>query len=338
MSSDVDDDGPLLIERQGSFMFGGRSVARDDDLFLGDHGYARYQIPIKARPYPLVFWHGASTSGVGWESAPDDRQSFQSLLLRRGFATYVIDQPRKGRSGGSPLEEPMVVKPPSSVDSWNMWRLGRWDPPHPPEFYANLQMNTRDDVVDQLLRQRTPEIGPSVNDDIEVALDAMDALLQRTGPCVLVLHSNSGKDGWRLRIRNDRVAGIVAYEPSAFVFPEDDQPEDVPTTSERVRSITHPIVVDSEAFMRLARIPITLVYGDNIGDVPSENLGVELWRVNLQRARQFQTALERVGGSVELLELPTIGIVGNTHFAFSDTNNIEIAQLLVRFLEGANLG
>jgi hypothetical protein len=30
--------------------------------------------------------------------------------------------------------------------------------------------------------------------------------------------------------------------------------------------------------------------------------------------------------------------VGNTHFAFSDTNNIEIAQLLVRFLEGANLG
>jgi hypothetical protein len=80
------------------------------------------------------------------------------------------------------------------------------------------------------------------------------------------------------------------------------------------------------------------VYGDNIGDIPSDNLGVELWRVNLQRAKQFQAAMARVGGSVELLELPTIGITGNTHFAFSDTNNVEIADLLVRFLEAANLG
>jgi pimeloyl-ACP methyl ester carboxylesterase len=338
VDSDVEDGVPLLIERQGSFTFGGRTDSRDDDVFLGDHGYARYQIPITARPYPLVFWHGASTSGAGWESTPDDRESFQSLLLRRGFATYVIDQPRKGRSGGSPFAESMVLKPASTVDSWNMWRLGVWDPPGPREFHTNLQMDTRENVVDQLLRQRTPEIGPSVNDDFEVALDAMDALLQRTGPCVLVLHSNSGKDGWRLRIRNDLVAGIVAYEPSAFVFSESDQPEDIPTTSERVRSITHPILVAPEDFMQLARIPIQLVYGDNIHDVPSENLGVELWRVNLQRAKQFQAAINRVGGSVELLELPTIGITGNTHFAFSDTNNVEIAELFVSFLEAGDLG
>jgi hypothetical protein len=338
VGSDIEEEHLLTIDRQGSFMFGGRTVPRDGDVFFGDHGYARYQIPIKARPYPLVFWHGASTSGAGWESTPDDHESFQSLLLRRGFMTYVIDQPRKGRSGGSPFAESMMLKPASTVDSWNMWRLGVWDPPRPREFYANLQMDTREDVVDQLLRQRTPEIGPSVNDDSEIALDAMDALLQRTGPCVLVLHSNSGKDGWRLRIRNDLVTGIVAYEPSAFVFSENDQPKDIPTTSERVRSITRPILVAPEDFMQLARIPIQLVYGDNIGDIPSENLGIELWRVNLQRAKQFQAAMARVGGSAELLELPTIGVTGNTHFAFSDTNNVEIAELFVEFLEAANLG
>lgn len=338
MSSHGDSASPLVIARQGSFMFGGRTDARDCDVFYGDHGYARYQIPVAARPYPLVFWHGASTSGVGWESTPDDRESFQSLLLRRGFATYVIDQPRKGRSGGSPFAESITLTPASTVDSWNMWRLGVWDPPHPRVFHANLQLDTRENVVDQLLRQRTPEIGPSLNDDFEAALAAMDALLQRIGQCILVLHSNSGKDGWRLRMRNDLIAGIVAYEPSAFIFSKSDQPDDVPTTSERVRSITRPILVDPEHFSQLARIPIQLVYGDNIGDIPSENLGVELWRVNLQRAKQFQAAVKRIGGSVQLLELPTVGITGNTHFAFSDTNNVEIADLFVAFIEAAKLG
>lgn len=338
MDSDIEDESPLLIERQGSLMFGGRTVLRDGDVFLGDHGYARYQIPVNARPFPLVFWHGASTSGVGWECTPDGREGFQTLLLRRRFATYVIDQPRKGRSGGPPFEEAVNLKPPSKVDSWNIWRLGVWEPPSPPTFHANLRMDTGENTVDQLFRQRTPEIGASLNDDYEVVLDAMNSLLQRIGRSILVLHSNSGKDGWRLRTRNERVAGIVAYEPSAFVFPENDPPADVDTKNERVQSITRPILVDPEEFQQLAGIPIQLVYGDNVRDVPSENIGAELWRVDLQRAKQFQAAINRIGGSVELLELPKIGVMGNTHFPFSDLNNVEVAQILVKFLEASHLG
>jgi hypothetical protein len=199
-------------------------------------------------------------------------------------------------------------------------------------------MDTGENTVDQLFRQRTPEIGASLNDDYEVVLDAMNSLLQRIGRSILVLHSNSGKDGWRLRTRNERVAGIVAYEPSAFVFPENDPPADVDTKNERVQSITRPILVDPEEFQQLAGIPIQLVYGDNVRDVPSENIGAELWRVDLQRAKQFQAAINRIGGSVELLELPKIGVMGNTHFPFSDLNNVEVAQILVKFLEASHLG
>jgi hypothetical protein len=35
--------------------------------------------------------------------------------------------------------------------------------------------------------------------------------------------------------------------------------------------------------------------------------------------------------------LPEIGIRGNTHFAFSDLNNLEIADLLTKFLKEKGL-
>jgi hypothetical protein len=38
-----------------------------------------------------------------------------------------------------------------------------------------------------------------------------------------------------------------------------------------------------------------------------------------------------------LLHLPDIGVYGNTHFAFSDLNNVQIADLLSDFLKSKGL-
>jgi hypothetical protein len=58
---------PLIIENQGSFAIGGKTKKHEGvfstDHFLtpegqiayGDHAYVFYQIPVHARPYPLVF-------------------------------------------------------------------------------------------------------------------------------------------------------------------------------------------------------------------------------------------------------------------------------------------
>jgi hypothetical protein len=79
------------------------------------------------------------------------------------------------------------------------------------------------------------------------------------------------------------------------------------------------------------------VYGDNIADEPSGIFGVELWRVNRIRARQFVAALLQRGGDVTLLELPKRAIYGNTHFPFWDLNNAEIADLVHGFLHDREL-
>ena len=89
---------PFVLQTQGRFAFGGTVVTGDNgDTFHGDHGYVQYQIPQDARQYPLVMWHGGGQFSKTWETTPDGRDGYQNIFLRRGFSTYIIDQPGRGR-------------------------------------------------------------------------------------------------------------------------------------------------------------------------------------------------------------------------------------------------
>jgi hypothetical protein len=59
--------------------------------------------------------------------------------------------------------------------------------------------------------------------------------------------------------------------------------------------------------------------------------------VRLAMARLWRDAVNRHGGDVTLVHLPEMGIRGNTHFPFSDLNNLQIADLLSAFLEEKGL-
>ena len=47
---------------------------------------------------------------------------------------------------------------------------------------------------------------------------------------------------------------------------------------------------------------------------------------------------ESHGGDVTVVHLPEIGIHGNTHFLFSDLNNLEIADLMSNWLTRKRAG
>jgi hypothetical protein len=47
--------------------------------------------------------------------------------------------------------------------------------------------------------------------------------------------------------------------------------------------------------------------------------------------------VNRKGGDATLVHLPEIGIRGNTHFPFSDLNNLEIADLMSKFFREKGL-
>ena len=46
----------------------------------------------------------------------------------------------------------------------------------------------------------------------------------------------------------------------------------------------------------------------------------------------------RHGGDAKVVHLLEIGIRGNTHFPFSNLNNVQIADLMSRFLAEKHLG
>src|SRR5512135_1636622 len=194
---------PLTIQEQGSFSVGGRVITNpgtfdpvkmspDGQTLHGDHAYVFYQIPVRARKLPLVFWHGIGQFSKTWETTPDGREGFQNIFLRRRFPVYLIDQPRRGRAGRSTL--PVTITPrPDEQDWFGTFRLGIW-----PDFFPGVQFSRDPEALNQYFRQITPDTGPL---DPAVNSDAVTALFNKIGPGILVTHSHSGGMGWRVAAR-----------------------------------------------------------------------------------------------------------------------------------------
>ncbi|PNB74476.1 alpha/beta hydrolase [Pseudomonas sp. GW456-E7] len=326
------EDSPLIIKDQGSLIAGGGLITQpgrfdpykpmmpDGQTYHGDHVYAFYQVPVDAHPLPIVMWHGAGQSAKSWETTADGREGFQNIFLRRGFSTYLIDQPRRGDAGRSLVET--TIKPVPDEQLWfNQFRIGLW-----PETFEGSQFPRGPQALEQFFRSMTPNTGPY---DIEVASDGVSALLDKTGPAILFTHSQGGGPGWMTAIKSQQVRGIVAFEPgSSFVFPEGEVPAPIPSAFDTLSAQ----VVSKAQFEALTHIPILIIYGDNIPDKPVRLPAQDSWRARLEMARLWRDTVNRHGGDVRLIHLPEIGIRGNSHFPFSDLNNVEIADLVSQFL------
>ena len=91
--------------------------------------------------------------------------------------------------------------------------------------------------------------------------------------------------------------------------------------------------VTATEFANLAKIPIQVVYGDNIPKDPIPDLIADGRRAQVVTSVLFVDALNRKGGQASVLHLPDVGLRGNSHFMFSDLNNIQVADQLSAFLQ-----
>jgi hypothetical protein len=323
---------PLVIQEQGSFAAGGKVVTAPGTFdprkpmepagqtYHGDHAYAFYQIPVNARRLPIVMWHGAGQFSKTWETTADGREGFQNIFLRRGFGVYLIDQPRRGDAGRSMVEA--TVKPTPDEQLWfNQFRIGLW-----PNYFKGVQVAKDAQTRDQFFRAMTPNTGPF---DMNVVSDGVSAVFDKIGPGILFTHSQGGGPGWLTAIKNGNVKAIVAFEPgSSFVFPEGEVPAPIPSAFDTVQGAAVP----ASQFEALTKLPILVLYGDNIPDHAVGLPAQDSWRARLEMARQWRDTLNKHGGDVTLVHLPEIGIKGNTHFPMSDLNNVQIANLVSKFL------
>jgi len=331
------ESGPIVIAKQGSFFAGGTAITNpgtfdpfrfiappDGQTFHGDHAYVQYQIPPDARDLPLVMWHGGGLSGKQWESTPDGREGYQTIFLRRGFAVYILDQPARGRAGRSTVG--ITITPRASEQSlFAPFGLGIW-----PNFFPNAQFPRDSASLDQFWRQQTPNTGPG---DTATVTNAVAALFAKIGPAVLLTHSASGGLGFLTAMKSANVKAIISYDPGQVVFPMGEVPPPIVTP----QGTTIGLAAPASEFAKLTKIPIQIVWSDNIPTSPSPYGGLDLrYRVH-SMAALFVDAVNRHGGDASILNLPDVGLHGNTHFAFSDLNNLQVADLLSHYLHEKGL-
>ncbi len=80
----------------------------------------------------------------------------------------------------------------------------------------------------------------------------------------------------------------------------------------------------------LRNVPHLLVLGDYIDSDP-------FWQGMLQRVHRYLAALRQAGVGVDVIDLPALGIRGNSHFPMMDRNSDAVAALVQAWMDANGL-
>ena len=132
-----------------------------------------------------------------------------------------------------------------------------------------------------------------------------------------------------------KVGGAVLMGHSeSFMFPERAalvDPADVKGVISLESGYACATTFTDEQRATLAKIPILIVFSDHHADAP-EPFGSR-WTTSMGQCRDFAASIQQAGGDVTFLHLPEIGIHGNTHMFMLDKNNLQIADLLLAWID-----
>jgi pimeloyl-ACP methyl ester carboxylesterase len=249
-------------------------------------------------------WHGGGLTGVSYETTPDGREGWLNMFVRKGWDVYVSDAVERGRAGWA-MPEVFAGEPVFSSEQtpWVNFRFGdpgSWSPdPKQRRPFAGSQFPF--ESYDNLLKEIVPR-WLTTNDAI---MAAYLQLIDKVCPCVLLVHSQSGTFGYRAAVaRPDKIKALVVIEGT--------------------------LRGDASTAAALKNVPIVVIYGDDIDRSPSFS---EQRETNTKMAGLTKAA----GGSIDIVNLPDMGIKGNSHMMMMDKNNGEVANVIQDWLVAKGL-
>jgi hypothetical protein len=80
----------------------------------------------------------------------------------------------------------------------------------------------------------------------------------------------------------------------------------------------------------LAKIPILIMFGDHLGDVRG---GPASWTTSFEGCEKFVQQVKDAGGDAQMMHLPKLGILGNSHMLMQDKNNVQLADLILSWID-----
>lgn len=330
----------LSLKQQGSFYVGG-DTHFIEDAFTGtaagrsgnsmrNQMYVQFQKPAKNNnQYPIVFVHGCCLSSKTWETTPDGRTGWYEYFTRKGFDTYMADQVGRARSGFDALQYNKVqagAAPASSNPrvliatdkfAWDVFRFGDYATrtPWPDERFPMHTVGVGPGSTLTFYKQVIPDMtstltaaipgcsgggcSPAAPDGFWHTPVAMAELATQLGGAILVGHSQSSSFPTRAALRApNAVKGIIQLETGCFGN----------LTAAHIEI--------------LKKIPILVMEGDHYPTARP-----------VAPCPTMFSQLKAAGGDVTYIHLPAIGIFGNSHMFMQDNNNLEIADIIIQWID-----
>lgn len=301
------------LKRFGSFNIPGRKIQisdqpvkivnRNKDMrveidpngeYLIENMYVQYFIPDAAIS-SVILVHGGGQTGAVWEGTPDGREGWLHFFLKNNISVYIVDTVERGRSGWCPFPEVWPEQPElrNDKDTWMTFRLGEKQHFAERKPFDNLQFPM--EVFEQMLTYNVPRW--NIND--ECSATALSILIERIGPCSIIAHSQGcGMTMRAVESMPSLIQKVVLVEPASFYQLNIKEPSSV---------------------------EVMILFGDNISKS-------ELWRSMKELASTYLQYLTQHQLPATLIELPTVGITGNSHAMMLDKNNEVVAKYIIDWL------
>jgi pimeloyl-ACP methyl ester carboxylesterase len=311
---------PLVLKAQGTFFVGGDSVLQTTtevggfNLFPGGHitinqMYVQYMIPQGHgnNKVPVVMVHGGTLSGKSWETTPDGRMGWDEYFVRNGYPVYKPDQVSRARSGFNQavfndvragIDPPASLPLVSRLSDEIAWTLFRWGPAYG-TAYPDEQFPV--EAAAKFSKQGIPDFNGGLTPQ------QMSALATQLNGAVLMGHSESGLMPERaMLISSTGIKGLITIEPGGSC-------NSTGWTDQQIAT--------------LATVPILLVFGDHLSTSPVNYI------VGIADCQAFANRLNGAGGHATLIHLPDLGIHGNSHMMMLDKNNLQVADVFLKWLD-----
>jgi hypothetical protein len=246
---------------------------------------------------------------------------WNEYFVRRGYATYLPEQVSRGRSGfdatilneialgldGKTAKNIPYIYSIGHESAYTAFRFGATvGAPFPNEQFPVA-------YVDEFYKQLIPDLNgflgspypptpnPTYNDLSTLAIQLEGA--------VIIGHSESGFFPENAALVNTAmIKGMVSIKPGGSCTTTN--PGTLPLTPAQIKT--------------LATIPTLVIYGDNL------NGG---WLKSFANCQAYTAAIKAAGGDITMIHLPDIGIRGNSHMMMIDKNNIEVADVIIKWID-----
>ncbi|WP_316848887.1 alpha/beta hydrolase family protein [Pedobacter agri] len=323
---------PLVLRSIGSFYVGGEPVvesrvslngkskiipARDASSSSGHitkgQMYVQYSVPFELKgDFSLVLVHGMTLTGKTYETTPDGRMGWYEYFLRKGIASYIVDQTGFGRSGfdqrpyndvkaglEAPKSQPPFMRY-TDEELFPAFRIGNtFD-----KSFPNMKFSLTS--YRELSKQSVP-FKPLSHADSVANYKNLGLLSSKLKNTIIFGHSQSGDFPVNAALLStEGIKGAVIVEPSS------------------------PFSYSDEEIKKMSKMPMLVIFGDYL-DTKSEGSNFT-WEMSYNAWKILVERVNKVGGNAKMLHLPEIGIKGNSHMIMQDDNNLEIADIILKWI------